>query len=71
MKRYYTPVPAISGSLHQQPWANQVVSGWCLDVALNYCRPEFLDAPDFIPSGSVSAMDTDSLTFGIANTRRP
>lgn len=71
MNRYFTPVPAFSGALHQQPASDQTISAWFLDRGLNYSRMEFLDAPDIIPSGSVLALDVGNLTIGVAHTRRP
>lgn len=70
MKAYYTPIPALTGALHQQPPADRTLSGWYLDARCNYNEAGFLDAPDVIPSGGQRGMVCVDIVVGIAHVSR-
>ncbi|HMO49358.1 MAG TPA: hypothetical protein PKB14_25455 [Rubrivivax sp.] len=73
-RRYLTPLPCLSGALHQQPAADHLhCSAWAFtpDYAEAVDMRGAIDAPETIPSGSVRALDCERLCVGIAHVYRP
>ena len=69
-RRYYPPITPRTGALHQQPQASDTQHGWFLDAHCAYTDAGFLDATEIIPTGGHRALDTGSLTLGLAHTFR-
>ena len=72
MTRYFTPIPALTGALHEQPPIEQLRDG--LEFTPDYkvavdCRGS-LDAPECIPTGSVRAQDHERLRLGVSTCWR-
>ena len=68
--RYFKSIDSYTGALHQQPRSEATRPDWYFDKNYEYQSTGFIDAPDITPSGSVKAMDCETLTLGIAYTRR-
>ncbi|MCX8003682.1 MAG: hypothetical protein N2688_01810 [Burkholderiaceae bacterium] len=64
------PVNGRTGSLVQQPPAGDLVPGATLDAAANWLPPQFIDAPDWVPTGSVCGVRFGELTILVAEARR-
>ncbi len=70
--RYYTPVLALTGALHEQPPIEQLRYG--LEFTTDYkvavdCRGS-IDATECIPTGSVRAQDHERLRLGVSTCWR-
>lgn len=71
---YFTPIPCITGALHQQPAYEHLTPGtsfsFTADDKHDCDLRGALDAPDCIPTGSVRAQTHPKLTLGVAHTWR-
>lgn len=71
---YFTPIPCLTGALHQQPAFESLTPGSCFGFTPDFAHEVdlrgALDATDAIPTGSVRAQTHPKLTLGIAHTWR-
>jgi hypothetical protein len=73
MTYYFTPVLSRTGAVHQQPRDEALhCSAHCVTQDFRHVIDlrGALDAPDATPSGSVRALDCDTLVLGIAHVER-
>jgi hypothetical protein len=64
------PVNGRTGSLVQQPKSGELIAGALLDVQANWIPCQFLDAPEWLPTGGIQAIQFGELTVLIAETQR-
>lgn len=70
MSSYIAPALRRTGGCGMQPAPADTETDWYFDAAFNYAETGFLDAPDYLPTGSVRGMDCHGLVLGLAHERR-
>lgn len=69
-REYIAPVTCGTGRTVYQPRVEDTQTCWYFDAAYNYQETGFLDAPSYVPTGSVRAVDTPRLTIGVTHDAR-